>query len=110
MPATTTASERRHRAGLLDIRNIIGLLLVAYGVILTLMGLFGDNTTSTGETDANLWAGLVMLAAGLTFLAWARLRPILVPEGGVDEDPATGDEDGIEPGAHERDHQPPSGH
>jgi hypothetical protein len=76
-----TAPQRRHQAGLLDIRNIIGLLLTAYGVILTLMGLFGDtDSDKTGGVNANLWAGLAMLAVGLAFLGWARLRPILVPE------------------------------
>jgi hypothetical protein len=77
--------ERRHRAGILDIRTIIGLLLAAYGVILTLVGLFGDKTTARGETDANLWAGLAMLVAGAVFLAWARLRPLLVPDSAAEQ-------------------------
>ena len=33
--------DRRHTAGALDIRNIIGGLLSVYGVILLVMGLFG---------------------------------------------------------------------
>jgi hypothetical protein len=71
----------RHNAGLLDIRNIIGGLLAAYGVILTLMGLFGDEAlTKTGGVDANLWAGLVLLAVGIAFIVWARVRPVFVPE------------------------------
>ena len=74
-------SGRRHNAGLLDIRNIIGGLLAAYGVILTLMGLFGDEALSrTGGVNANLWAGLVLLVVGIAFMAWARLRPVFVPE------------------------------
>jgi hypothetical protein len=83
MPATTpeTATGRRHTAGLLDIRTIIGGLLGIYGVILTLMGLFGDEEgDKTGDVNANLWAGLVLLVVGIVFLAWARLRPIVVPE------------------------------
>lgn len=73
--------ERRHQAGAFDIRNIIGALIGAYGVILTLMGIFGDpETEKTGGPNANLWAGIVMLVVGLGFLAWARLRPVLVPE------------------------------
>lgn len=80
------APQRRHRAGILDIRNIIGLLLATYGVILTLMGLFGDpETDKTGGVNANLWAGLAMLAAGAAFLVWARVRPILVPDGAAAE-------------------------
>lgn len=76
-----TAPKRRHTAGLLDIRNIIGGLLFVYGVILTLMGIFGDpELEKTGDVNANLWAGLALLAAGAVFMAWARLRPIVVPE------------------------------
>ena len=76
-----TCRTKRHTAGLLDIRSIIGLLLTVYGVILTLMGIFGDKELDkTGEVNANLWGGLALLAAGLIFLAWARLRPITVPE------------------------------
>lgn len=76
-----TTPGKRHTAGLLDIRSIIGLLLTVYGVILTLMGLFGDKELDkTGDVNANLWGGLALLVAGLVFLTWARLRPIRVPE------------------------------
>jgi hypothetical protein len=81
--------DRRHTAGVLDIRNIIGGLLGVYGVILLAVGVFGDaETDKTGGVNANLWAGLVLLAVGLGFLAWARLRPIVVPEV-VDQDGST---------------------
>ncbi|HSK33701.1 MAG TPA: hypothetical protein VK903_09470 [Propionicimonas sp.] len=77
-------------AGAFDIRSIIGLLLTAYGVILTLMGLFADpDEDRTGGINANLWAGLALLVAGLGFLAWARLRPVVVPDD-VDKDEVTG--------------------
>lgn len=77
----SSTSTRRHTAGLLDIRNIIGTLIGAYGVILTLMGLFADQAPDkTGDVNANLWAGLVMLVVGLAFVTWARLRPVAVPE------------------------------
>ncbi|WP_205473157.1 hypothetical protein [Nocardioides sp. SYSU D00038] len=86
MPAPTKAPTRRHTAGVLDIRNIIGGLLAAYGVILTLMGLFGDKELEkTGDVNANLWAGLALLAVGIGFLLWARLRPVVVPESTHDE-------------------------
>ncbi len=76
-----TAPQRRHTAGLLDIRNIIGGLLGVYGIILTLIGLFADQERDkTGDVNANLWAGLVLLAGSAVFLVWARLRPLLVPE------------------------------
>lgn len=78
-------------AGAFDIRSIIGLLLTAYGVILTLMGLFADpDEDRTGGINANLWAGLALLVAGLGFLAWARLRPVVVPDQVEKDDVAGG--------------------
>ena len=74
-------SGRRHRAGAFDIRNIIGSLLLAYGVILTLTGLLADaQPEKTGDVNANLWTGLCLLAFGAGFMTWARLRPVIVPE------------------------------
>ncbi len=74
-------AQGRHTAGLLDIGTIIGSLIGVYGVILTLMGLFGDEEPDkTGDVNANLWAGLVMIVVGVVFLTWARLRPVVVPE------------------------------
>ena len=56
-------------------------LMGTYGVILTLMGLFGDpETEKTGGVNANLWAGLALLLVGVIFIGWARLRPIVVEE------------------------------
>jgi hypothetical protein len=75
------ASTKRHTAGALDIRNIIGGLLGVYGVILVLMGLFGDKELDkTGDVNANLWAGLALVAVSAAFLIWAWLRPIVVPD------------------------------
>jgi drug/metabolite transporter (DMT)-like permease len=75
------APDRRHTAGLLDIRNIIGALLGVYGVILLLAGIVGDRGgAQTDDINANLWAGIVLLAAAAVFIAWARLRPVRVPE------------------------------
>lgn len=75
------AKTDAHRAGLFDIRTIIGALMGTYGLILLLLGIFGDpETDKTGGTNANLWAGLAMLVVGAAFLAWVRLRPLSVPE------------------------------
>jgi len=69
-----------HKAGLFDIRNIIGALLGIYGVILALAGLLGEHEPEkTGGINANLWTGLALLAVGAGFLLWAKLRPIVVP-------------------------------
>jgi hypothetical protein len=73
-------------AGAFDVRNIIGLLLTAYGVILTAMGLFADaDEDRTGGVNANLYAGIALLVVGAFFLVWMRLRPIVVPDD-VDRD------------------------
>lgn len=79
MAATT--SKDKHTAGAFDIRNIIGALLGIYGVILLAMGLFADTEEDkTGGVNANLWAGLALLALGIGFMAWARVRPVVVPD------------------------------
>ena len=73
-------SSEKHTAGALDIRNIIGGLLVT-GVILVLMGIFDDyDPEKTGDINANLWAGLAMVVVGAGFIIWTRLRPIVVPD------------------------------
>src|SRR5690242_5656502 len=83
MSEQRSSSTGRHTAGALDIRNIIGGLIGAYGVILVLMGIFdfGDTESErTGDVNANLWAGLVMVAFAAGFIIWARVRPIVVPD------------------------------
>ncbi|MDF1603256.1 hypothetical protein [Nocardioides sp. YIM 152315] len=71
----------QHTAGAFDIRNIIGGLIGLYGIILVLMGLFGDQELAkTGDVNANLWAGLAMVVIAAIFLGWAWLRPVRVPE------------------------------
>jgi hypothetical protein len=85
-----------HRAGIFDIRNIIGALLAVDGLIITLVGMFGDTEEEkTGGVNANLWAGLALLVVGLGFIAWARLRPVVVPE-----DFEAEDDDGGRPAGH----------
>lgn len=84
------AAPAKHSAGLFDVRTFIGALLGLYGVILTLMGLFGDaETEKTGGLNANLWTGIALLIVAAGFLTWARLRPTLVPEhvDRVEDDP-----------------------
>ncbi|MFD7075564.1 hypothetical protein ACFU7D_17890 [Nocardioides sp. NPDC057577] len=63
---------------LFDIRNVIGSLLAVYGVILLLMGLFGDpEVDKTGGPNANLWAGIALLVVGGAFITWGVLRPVV---------------------------------
>ena len=66
---------------LFDVRRVIGLLFVVYGVIVTLIGLF-DSDAEIDKAQGiriNIWMGLAMLALGLFFLAWQRLRPAEAP-------------------------------
>ena len=75
------AGAPRKTAGAFDIRNIIGLLLGIYGVLLLFAGFFLDPAEEkTGGINANLWTGLALAVAAAVFLTWARLRPIVVPE------------------------------
>jgi len=82
---------KKQRAGLFDLRYVLALLFVVYGVVLTVMGLGFTSQAGLDKSDGiniNLWGGLVMLVVGIAFALWARLRPIVVT-------PAT--EDGTEP-------------
>jgi LPXTG-motif cell wall-anchored protein len=73
--------KAKKTAGALDVRNIIGTLMAVYGAILVVLGIFSDSTAAkTGDVNANLWAGLGLLAVAAAFLIWARLRPLVVPE------------------------------
>jgi hypothetical protein len=80
--AETEAAEARDRASgmanLFDLRMVIGGLLTLYGIVLTVLGLFASSDTKAKAAgiNINLWAGLVILAGGAVFLAWARLRPL----------------------------------
>ncbi|MEU1126042.1 hypothetical protein ABZ371_21365 [Streptomyces sp. NPDC005899] len=69
-------------ARLFDIRRIIGGLFVVYGVIVTIAGINpseADLEKAQG-VHINLWTGLAMLALGLFFLIWMKLRPVQVAE------------------------------
>ena len=56
---TEKTTQPKKTAGAFDIRNIIGSLLGIYGVILLLVGIFGDaEEQKTGGVNANLWTGL----------------------------------------------------
>lgn len=68
-------------ARLFDIRRIIGGLFVVYGIIVTLAGLTASDADidKAAGVNINLWTGLGMLALGLFFLAWLKLRPVAPP-------------------------------
>jgi drug/metabolite transporter (DMT)-like permease len=81
-------TETAHKAGLFDIRTIIGLLLGIYGVILVVTSFFtSDKQLAKADgVNANLWTGIGLVVASLVFVAWARLRPIVVPDEPEDAD------------------------
>ncbi|MFG2139620.1 hypothetical protein [Streptomyces sp. NPDC048650] len=68
-------------ARLFDIRRIIGGLFVVYGVIVTIAGITASDADlkKAQDININLWTGIGMLALGLFFLGWMKLRPALPP-------------------------------
>src|SRR3954465_4912742 len=80
---TPTGGGRKHTAGAYDVRVFIAGLIGFYGIVLVIMGLFADNAddkNKTGDVNANLWAGLVMVVVAIVFAVWTRLRPVIVDE------------------------------
>ena len=68
---------------LFDLRSVIGLLFVVYGLVLTILGLIGtsaEDLAKAGGLDLNLWTGLVMLVVGIGFYIWAFTKPPLPPD------------------------------
>ncbi|APT93420.1 hypothetical protein CPHO_11555 [Corynebacterium phocae] len=85
-----TTQPKKHTAGAFDIRNVIGALVVIYGVILVLAAFAldpGVNPATGAPKNAmeNFWAGLVMILVAAAFFAWAKLRPVVVDESKIDE-------------------------
>lgn len=82
--STGTASRAtRQKAGAFDLRNVIGALMGIYSIILLLSYFFLDpginpETGALKNATDNLWMGLALLAASVIFLAWAKLRPIVI--------------------------------
>jgi hypothetical protein len=74
-PAHDTEEGATHTAGAFDIRTFIGSLIAIYGVVLVVTGF----VSSDGRT-INLTAGVAMVLGAAVFFAWARLRPVVVPE------------------------------
>ena len=72
------AAAARKAANRFDIRRIIGGLFLLYGVILTVVGIFGSEATKTKAAgiNVNLWTGLGMLVFGALMVTWALTRPV----------------------------------
>ncbi|EWM16128.1 hypothetical protein [Kutzneria sp. 744] len=72
---------KKQRVGLFDLRYVLALLFVVYGVVLTVMGIAFTSQAGLDKAagvNINLWGGIVMLVVGILFGLWARLRPIVV--------------------------------
>ena len=82
------------KLNIFDVRTIIGLLMLVYGVILFLVSF----TTSDAElarvngTNANLWVGLALILVGVLMIGWAVLRPIEIDEEQLERDKREVDE------------------
>jgi hypothetical protein len=78
------AAEVDHGAArnLFDLRTIIGGLFTLYGLILTVYGIVDSSAQvdKAAGVRINLWTGLGMLALGLAFLLWVKLRPLTTEE------------------------------
>lgn len=96
--AGRTAAKPSLSAILLDLRSVIGLLFLVYGLVLTVLGLIGtsdEDLAKAGGISLNLWTGLAMLVGAAVFYTWAFTKPPLPPE------PSDVDEDGpLDKGGH----------
>lgn len=82
---STAPPEQQNRirtARLFDIRLVIALLFVIYGLVLTVMGAnpTPEQIAKAAGININLWSGIGMLAFAVVIGAWAFLRPVRVPE------------------------------
>jgi len=67
---------------LFDLRSVIGLLFVVYGIVLTILGIIGEtqeDLDKAGGIALNLWTGLAMLVGGIIFYVWAFTKPPMPP-------------------------------
>jgi hypothetical protein len=84
-----TENNAPRRAGLFDIRSIIGALIGLYGLVLVIASFFTSDAqlAKSDDLNINLLAGIGMVVVAVGFLVWARVRPIVVAE---DPDAADG--------------------
>src|SRR4051794_6748250 len=71
-------SREERAANLFDLRRIIGGVFVAWGVLLTILGLTESDAEiqKAAGVNINLFAGIGMLVVGIIFLVWAFTRPL----------------------------------
>lgn len=97
------SAARKHTAGAYDVRTVIAGLIGLYGIVLTIMGLVGqsdDDRAKTGDWNANLWSGIVMLAVAIVFAVWLKLRPVVVDPVALEKEKGEGTSDGSDRAPH----------
>lgn len=96
---TSEGTATRSKAGLFDVRNIIGALLGIYGVVLVIVSFStsASDLAKVSGVNANLWVGIGLLLFAVFFIAWAYLRPIV-----VDQEKVEADKRAVEEEAHRR--------
>ena len=89
---TPTEGTTTHRAGLFDIRFIIAALIGLYGVILVItVVLHQRRAARQGRRPEHQPVGRARHGRRRGgFVAWARLRPIVVPDDADDDDDRPG--------------------
>jgi uncharacterized membrane protein len=85
---STRTGATRSKAGLFDVRNIVGVLLFLYGVILVVTS-FSTSDAQKAKADginANLLGGLALVVFGALMVVWAVTQPIVVDEEQLERD------------------------
>lgn len=80
--AAQQAELDKKATSLFDLRKIIAGVMIVYGVVLLLLGIFGseaDKEKAAG-ININLWMGIALLIFGGLFVAWAMWRPLISDE------------------------------
>jgi|1186.fasta_scaffold176841_2 hypothetical protein len=93
MASQSEGVSRSASATLFDLRSVIALLFVVYGVVLTIQGAAfsnPDEIKKAGGININLWTGIVMLVVAAFFITWVLLRPPVVA---TPADPEAADEE-----------------
>jgi hypothetical protein len=91
------AEARKHTAGAYDVRTVIAGLIGLYGIVLTILGLFAnsaDDKAKTGDWNANLWSGIVMIVVAVVFAVWLKVRPVVVDPVALEKEEGEGTSDG----------------
>ncbi len=90
-------TTQKHTAGAYDVRTVIAGLIGLYGIVLTIMGLVSnsaDDRAKTGDWNANLWSGIVMIVVAVVFAVWLKLRPVVVDPVALEKEKGEGTSDG----------------